>query len=312
MKSHLRKILLPALVLVLTLPALPVSASQLNVVTSFSILADIVRQIGGDRVSVHSIVGADEDAHGYQPLPSDARRVRSADLVIANGLGFDTWLERLAQSAGHEDSLILAASGVTPLEDSGSHAHHGHDHGPNDPHAWQDVANARLYARNIAEALARTRPAEADVFEANARDYDTRLAELDAEIRSTMSVLPVSRRKVVTSHDAFAYFGQAYGLRVMAAAGVSHEADPSAAGIARLIRQLRRENVPVVFIENVADPRLIERIAREGGARIGGKLYSDALSAADGPAPTYIEMIRHNLATLMSGLLADAPDNEAH
>jgi len=128
---------------------------------------------------------------------------------------------------------------------------------------------------------------------------------LDAEIRSTMSVLPVSRRKLVTSHDAFGYFGRAYGISVIGAAGISDQSEPSAAGIARLIRQLRREKIPVVFIENINDPRLIERIAQEGGARLGGKLYSDALSGPDGSAPTYVEMMRHNLATLMAGLMGD-------
>ena len=285
--------------------SLPLHAAPLQVVTSFSILADVVQQIGGEKVAVTSIIGPDEDAHGFQPRPSDARLLRQADLVVANGLGFDTWIERLARSSGHTRDIVIASERIDALEDSGHHGHHhghDHDHGPLDPHAWQDVANVRIYARNIAEALQKADPARAEHYRAGHARYDASLAELDAEIRSTLSVLPLGQRKLVTSHDAFGYFGKAYGLRVIAAAGISYESEPSAAGIARLIRQLRRENVPVVFVENIADPRLIERIAREGGARIGGTLHSDALSGPDGGAATYIDMMRSNLNAIMEGL----------
>jgi zinc/manganese transport system substrate-binding protein len=285
--------------------SLPLQAAPLQVVVSFSILADIVQQIGGEKVEVTSIIAPDEDAHGFQPRPSDARLLRQADLVIANGLGFDTWIERLARSSGHTRDIVIASVGIDALEDSGHQGHHhgdDHDHGPIDPHAWQDVANVRLYARNIAEALQQADPAGAEHYQAGLARYDASLAALDAEIRSTLSVLPLGQRKLVTSHDAFGYFGKAYGLRVIAAAGISYESEPSAAGIARLIRQLRRENVPVVFVENIADPRLIERIAREGGARIGGTLHSDALSGSGGDAETYIDMMRSNLTAIMVGL----------
>lgn len=285
--------------------SLPLQAAPLQVVTSFSILADIAQQIGGEKVEVTSIIAPDEDAHGFQPRPSDARLLRQADLVIANGLGFDTWIERLARSSGHTRDIVIASEGIDALEDSGHHGHHhdhAHDHGPLDPHAWQDVANVRIYARNIAEALQQADPAGAQHYREGLARYDASLTALDAEIRSTLSLLPLGQRKLVTSHDAFGYFGKAYGLRVIAAAGISYDSQPSAAGIARLIRQLRRENVPVVFVENIADPRLIQRIAREGGARIGGILHSDALSGPDGGAETYIDMMRSNLAAIMDGL----------
>jgi len=305
MKSQLIKTALLGLTFMFAIGGTSLRAAQIEVVTSFSILADVARQVGGAHTEVTSLIGPNEDAHGYQPKPSDARLLGRADLVIANGLGFDPWIERLAQSAGHTTPIVIASEGIDTLDEAGGHAHHGHDHGPTDPHAWQDVSNVRHYARNIAHALERVDPANAHAYRENLATYESALLVLDAEIRSTMSVLPVSRRKLVTSHDAFGYFGRAYGISVIGAAGISDQSEPSAAGIARLIRQLRREKIPVVFIENINDPRLIERIAHEGGARLGGQLYSDALSEPDGSAPTYIEMMRHNLATLMAGLMAD-------
>lgn len=301
----IRNLLLAGLTFALSVGASALRAAQLEVVTSFSILADVAKQVGGIHVNVTSLIKPNEDAHGYQPKPSDARLLEDADVVIANGLGFDPWIERLAPSAGHSSPIAIASQGIAALDDAGAHDHHGHDHGPSDPHAWQDVSNVRHYARNIALAFGRVDPTNADVYRENAANYDLALAALDAEIRSTLSVLPVSRRKLVTSHDAFGYFGKAYGITVIGAAGISDQSEPSAAGIARLIRQLRRERIPVVFIENISDPRLIERIAHEGGARLGGKLYSDALSEPNGPAATYIEMMRHNLTMLMTGLMGD-------
>lgn len=294
-------------VLCLALAPAALRAAPLDVVTSFSILADFAHQVGGERIALTTLVGPDEDAHAYQARPSDSRKVLEADLVIANGLGFDTWLERLAQSAGHGGAVVIASDGIAPIEDAGGHAHHGHDHGATDPHAWQDVKNAKTYARNIAVALARADPAGDGTYRANLARYLAELDALDNEIRSALAALPDGRRKVVTPHDAFGYFAHAYDIEFIAAAGISNHAEVSAAGMARLIRQLRRENAPAVFIENVNDRRLIERIGSESGAHVGGLLYTDALSGADGPAPTYTAMMRHNLRMLMQGL---APTNE--
>lgn len=311
---HLTKTLL--ILLVLLLCAVPLHAARLDVITSFSILADLTRQVGGDRVNVVTLIDTDEDAHGFQPRPSDARAVREADLIVANGLGFDAWIERLAQSAGYSGPIVTASAGVTALDAAAQHDHghdHSRDHGDGhahdnvDPHAWQDIANARVYVENIAAALAQIDPDGAQHYRDNAGRYAATLAALDAEIRRTLSALPPLRRTVVTSHDAFGYFERAYDIRFLPAAGIGSHSEPSAAGIARLIRQLRREKVPVVFIENVKDPRLIERISNESGAHIGGTLYSDALSGPDGPAPTYVDMMRLNLDALMTGLAGDRP-----
>ena len=288
-------------------------AQPLEVTTSFSILGDLVGQVGGERVKVRTLVGADEDAHAFQPRPSDARNVGGAALVVVNGLGFDDWMVRLARSGGYKGEVVVASAGIDTLAmTTDDHDHdHGHDHGDEDdkanakavdPHAWQDVGNVRRYVANIADALTKADPDGATAYRANAERYDGELKALDTEIRAAFAALPAARRKVVSSHDAFGYFGRAYGIRFLSPVGVSNNAEPTAQGVARLIRQLKAEKVPAVFIENVADSRLIERIRSESGAQIGGTLYSDALSKADGPAPSYVQMMRTNLDALRQAL----------
>lgn len=286
-------------------------AQALEVTTSFSILGDLVAQVGGERVAVRTLVGADEDAHAFQPRPSDAREIGSAALVVVNGLGFDDWMVRLARAGGYKGKVVVASEGIATLTMAKNDGHgHGHNHGHGgkavDPHAWQDVTNVRRYVANIADALAQADPQGAAVYRLNAERYDGELKALDAEIRATFDALPAERRKVVSSHDAFGYFGRAYGIRFLSPVGVANNAEPTAQGVARLIRQIKADNVPAVFIENVADPRLIERIRSESGAQIGGTLYSDALSKADGPASSYIRMMRSNLDVLRTALAAPA------
>ncbi len=288
------------------------AAAALEVTTSFSILADLVRQVGGERVAVHALVGPDEDAHAFQPRPSDARRIGAAGLVVANGLGFDDWVVRLARSSGFAGKIVIASDGVDTLEmgheadhAAGSHRHAhdaAHRHAGVDPHAWQDVANVQRYVANIAAALAHADPDGAASYRASAERYSGELKRLDAEFRAAFSALPDERRRVVSSHDAFAYLGRAYGIRFLAPVGVSNNAEPTAQGVARLIRQLKAEKIPAVFVENVVDPRLIERIRAESGATVGGTLYSDALSVPDGPAPNYLAMMRQNLKMLREAL----------
>ena len=287
-------------------------AQALEVATSFSILGDLVAQVGGERVKLRTLVGPDEDAHAFQPRPSDAREIGTAALVVVNGLGFDDWMTRLARAGGFKGTVVVASAGISTLEMTRDDGHgHDHDHGKDegkgkavDPHAWQDIANVRRYVANIATALAAADPEGADAYRAAAERYDGELRALDAEIRAAFAALPVERRKVVSSHAAFGYFARAYDIRFLSPVGVANNAEPTAKGVARLIRQLKEEKVPAVFIENVADPRLIERIRSESGAGVGGTLYSDALSKAEGPAPTYVDMMRANLATLQRALVA--------
>jgi zinc/manganese transport system substrate-binding protein len=270
----------------------------------------MVREVGGDRVNVQTLVGPDEDTHGFQPRPSDSRRIGSAQLVVANGLGFDDWMIRLARSGGYTRPVVIASTGIDTLAKGAGDHDHDHDHGHGegiDPHAWQDVGNALRYVSNIAAALIDADPAGADEYRANAERYSGELKALDAEIHKALGSLPRERRKVVTSHAAFGYFAHAYNVEFLSPVGVSNNAEPTAKGVAQLIRQLRKEKVAAIFVENISDPRLSERISAESGAVMGGMLYSDALSTTAGPAPTYIAMMRHNLHTLMAALTSAPP-----
>lgn len=281
------------------------SAQALKVVTTFSILGDMTKQVGGERVSVHTLVGPGGDAHVYQPTPSDAKTIAQSKLVVVNGLGFEGWIERLIKSSGYRGQVLEASKGVKTFSISRDHddKEHGHHHdGKADPHAWQDLTNALRYVDNIAKALSDVDPAGKALYQANASQYKEQLAALDASMRKEISAIPTERRKVVTPHDAFGYFSRAYGIRFIAPVGLNTDAEPSAADIGRIIKQIRREKIPAVFLESVSDPRLLERIRQESGARIGGTLYSDSLSRADGPAATYLEMMRYNAKTLTAAL----------
>jgi len=279
--------------LVLVTAILPARADErLEIVASFSILGDFVRNVGGDRVSVTTLVGPDGDAHVYVPAPADAKKIADAKLVIVNGFGLEGWLPRLVQAAGGRASIVTATAGIAPLTlDSDA-----------DPHAWQSVANAKLYVGNISDALIAADPASAQVFRANAEAYLAKLDALDREVRAGIAQIPQTRRKVISTHRAFGYFAAAYGVEFIAPIGVSTESEASARDIAGIITQVRSAKIPAVFLENVSDPRLIRRISAETGAKIGGTLYSDSLTGEKRDAPTYIEMVRHNIKALTSAL----------
>jgi zinc/manganese transport system substrate-binding protein len=267
----------------------------LQVVTSFSILADLTKEVGGEHIELINLVGADEDAHVFEPSPKNAQDLLKADLIIANGLGFEPWLERLLSSSAARGKRIDASAGVLPL------MLQEHGHSVPDPHAWQSLSNAEIYLQNIAKALSLHDPANAAAYASRRDAYLVRLHALREQANRQLNSLPANQRKVVTSHDAFGYFGQAWQLQFIAPQGLSTTDEPSAAEVAQLIRQLRSEGVRAVFVENIRDPRLIEQIASEAGAKVGGTLYSDAL-ASQGPASTYLGMFQHNLETLMAAL----------
>ncbi|MGH6740064.1 MAG: metal ABC transporter substrate-binding protein [Bradyrhizobium sp.] len=265
---------------------------RLNVVASFSILADFVKNVGGDKVNVVTLVGPDGDVHVYTPASSDAKKNADARILFINGLGLEGWLPRLVQSAGSKATIVTASNGIAPIK-------HGSDA---DPHAWQSVPNVKIYVGNIRDALIAADPADTAVFRANAERYLDQLDTLDADVRSAIARIPPERRKVITTHNAFGYFAAAYGVEFVAPVGVSTETEPSARGIADLIRQIKADKMPAVFLENLSDDRLIARIAAETGAKSGGTLYSDSLTGEKGPAPTYIDLIRHNIKALTSAL----------
>jgi zinc/manganese transport system substrate-binding protein len=272
------------------------AAGTVKVVTTFSILADFVRNVGGDRVAVSSLVGPDADVHVYSPAPADAKKIAAAQLVIVNGLGLEGWLDRLMGASGGKATRVVASKGIAPLR-SGSAVHAGID-----PHAWQSVADAKIYVSNIRDALIGADLDDAETYRGNAARYLAALDALDREVRQAVADIPPDRRRVISTHNAFAYFAATYGITFVAPQGVSTDTEPSARDVAAIIRQIRKEKIPAVFIENISDPRLIERIAAETGARIGGTLYSDSLTGENGPAPTYIDMVRHNIKALTSTL----------
>jgi zinc/manganese transport system substrate-binding protein len=279
--------------LMLVASAAPAHAqARLDVVASFSILGDFARNVGGERVNVTTLVGPDGDVHVYTPAPADAKKIADAKLVIINGLGLEGWLPRLVQSSGGKTAIVAATNGIAPLKIGGDA----------DPHAWQSVANARIYVANIRDALVAADPAGAGTYRANAQTYLAKLDALDREVRQAMTRIPQPRRKVISTHDSFGYFAAAYGVEFIAPLGVSTEAEASARDIAGIITQIRTTKIPAVFLENISDPRLMRRISTETGARIGGTLYSDSLTGEKGDAPTYIDMVRHNIKALTSAL----------
>ena len=279
------------------------AADRLKVIATFSILGDLVQNVGGARVEAAMLVGPNGDAHVYSPSPADARKLADAKVVVVNGLGYEGWIERLVKASGSRAPVVLASKGIKPRRIEGAHGH-GHGHADSDPHAWQSVSNVKVYVANIRDGLAAADPTGKPVYEANATAYLARLDALEQEVRDAVAKIPAERRRIITTHDAFGYFKQAYGVEFIAPQGVSTESAPSAKDVARIIVQIKRQKIPAVFLENITDPRLLKQIADESGARIGGTLYSDALTGDKGPAPTYIDLIRHNIKTLSAALMS--------
>ena len=270
------------------LAAVPASAEpRLKVVATFSILGDLVANIGGDKVDVAVLVGPDTDAHTYQPRPTDARTLAGAQVLVSNGLGFEGWIDRLAEAAGFKGRHIVASAGAAR---------------ESDPHCWQDVACARRYVANIADGLAAADPANAALYRARAAAYDQRLADLDGWIRTEIARVPEDRRKAITGHNSFRYFARAYGVSLSAPRGYNTDNEPTARDVANLIRQVREQKIKALFIENMTNPNLVDEIARDSGATVGPRLFSDALSKPGGPAATYEAMMRHNVTALVAGM----------
>ncbi|MER8828140.1 zinc ABC transporter substrate-binding protein AztC [Mesorhizobium sp. M0938] len=303
------------------------SAENLKVVASFSIIADFARNVGGDRVDVITLVGPNGDAHVYEPKPADAAAVGAADVVLVNGLQFEGFLQRLVEASATKAPVVELTKGGEVLRNAEEEHHHDqdkaaeggerhageaeegheeghHHHGEFDPHAWQSVHNAEVYVKNIADAFCAADAAGCDTYRANAELYGERLEALEEEIKAAVAEIPEEKRTIITSHDAFGYFEHEYGMRFLAPEGVSTESEASAADVAALIKQIRQDMASAIFVENVTNPRLIEQIASETGLKVGGELYSDALSDENGPAPTYLEMMRHNIMVIKGAILA--------
>ena len=270
------------------------SFAKIDVVASFSILGDMVEQVAGDRANVTTIVGPDADAHLYQPNTSDAVAVAEADLVITNGMGFETWSATLIESSGTKAQIAVATDGITPLLVEGEV----------DPHAWNSLLNGVIYVTNIEAALSQASPADSDTFKANADAYRAKLMALHNRALADIATLPEDKRVVVTAHDAFGYLASAYGLTFLAPQGIDTEAEPSAKELADLINFLNETGAGALFVENIANGDLIAQISRETGIKIGGRIYSDALSVKGSPATSYLAMFTHNLELLTATLAA--------
>lgn len=319
-------------ILVLGGIATSASAAELKVVASFSIIADLAKNVGGDRVEISSLVGPDGDAHVYQPRPADAAALEGADVVLVNGLQFEGFMSRLIETSGTQAAVVEVSKGIEPLKNAeeeheqhegeaaeagddhagedhaeAGHDDHGHEghhhHGEFDPHAWQSIHNAETYVKNIADAFCEADKAGCATYTTNSQAYLVKLAELETEVKSAIEAIPAEKRTIITSHDAFGYFERDYGLNFIAPEGVSTEAEASAADVARLIDQVKEDKASAIFVENIANPRLVEQIASETGLTVGGTLYSDALSGEDGQASTYIDMFRYNVNTITSAIV---------
>ena len=299
--NDLRRILLLSLPWIAfgLLPHLSIAADKLPVTASFSILGDLVRVVGGERVTVTTLVGPNEDAHVFEPKPTDAKHLLQSKLLVINGLGFEPWAQKLAQSAGFKGTTLQASQGVTPRtmpsEQSPSHLE-------TDPHAWQNPDNVVIYVRNIAATLSKLDPAGAATYQNNSAAYIQELQALDRWAKEQFAVLPPAKRKVITSHDAFGYFAAHYQLTFLAPQGVSTDAEPSAKDVAQLIRQIKREHIKAVFMENMSNQKLLAQLAKDTGVTLGARLYVDALSGPQEPGSSYLKLMRHNVAQLVAGM----------
>jgi zinc/manganese transport system substrate-binding protein len=275
------------------------AAEPIAVVASFSILGDLVQVVGGDRIKVTTLAGPDADAHEFTPSPAHAKAVLNARLFVVNGLDFEPWAEKLAKSAGYKGETLVASKGVIPRQMA---AGAGRAHSDIDPHAWQNPLNVVLYANNIAAALASVDPNGAPNYQTNATAYAKQLRDFDAQAKSQFDAISSAKRKVITSHDAFGYLAARYGISMLAPEGVNTDTQPSAKHVAELIRQIKREKIKAVFVENMSNPKLIAQLSKDVGVTVGATLYSDALSNANGPAATYLQMMNHNLTQLAAAM----------
>lgn len=279
-----------------SLGAVQASARTLEAVASFTVLADVVQNVGGEHVHVTTLVGPNGDPHEYEPAPSDAKNLKAADIVFVSGLGLEGWLDRLITASGYGGEPVVASLKIKTLkmEEDGEEV--------TDPHVWNDPRNVESWVGVIEAALVKADPEDAADFKANAERYTAELAKLDSDARASFAKIPTSERKILTSHDAFGYFGKAYGITFLAPLGVSTESEASAKDVARLIGQIKAEKIGTYFFENSNDPRLVKQIADASGAKAGGELYVESLSTADGPAPTYARMFSYNVQQILAGL----------
>lgn len=291
-----RSLVLAALASAAIALATPAVAKTVEAVASFTVLADVVKNVGGDHVNVKSLVPPNGDPHDYEPTPDDAKSLKAAHVTFLSGEDLEHWFERLVKASGFKGKPVIVSQGIktAKMDEDGKAV--------TDPHVWNSIPNVEIWVRNIEAALAKADPEDAADFRANAESYLKQLKELDAYTRGQINAIPKENRKVLTSHDAFGYFGRTYGLTFLSPLGFSTETEASAADVAKLIDQIKQEHVKVYFFENSNDPRLVQQVAGATGAQPGGELYPEALSEADGPAPTYLKMFKYNVDELVGAM----------
>lgn len=301
-----RFLLTSAVALALSGAAAVNAADKIAVTASFSILGDLVSVVGGPRVAVTTLVGPNQDAHLFEPKPTDAKTMLATQLLVTNGLGFEPWANKLAKSAGYKGEAVVASKGIkarttTPAKASGEQ-HTGHSQGAADPHAWQNPNHVISYVRNIAAGLTRVDPSSAALFQSNADAYVKELQALDVWAKAQFASIAPAQRKVITSHDAFGYLAAHYQIQFLAPQGVNTDAEPSAKQVAQLIKQIQREKIKAIFVENMSSPKLLAQLSKDAGATVGASLYADALSGPGQPGTTYLLMMRHNVSQLAAGM----------
>lgn len=271
-------------------------AKTVNTVASFSVLADIVKEVGGEHVKVKSLVGPDGDPHSFEPTPQDSQALARADVVFVSGLGLEGWMDRLITASDYKGKVIVSSQGIATrsMEEEGKTV--------TDPHAWNSMKNGAVYANNVMNALIAADPDDANYFRQRGSAYISQLNKLDSWAAERFAAIPQTRRKVLTSHDAFGYFGQRYGVSFMSPVGFSTESEASASDVAGLITQLKTEHIHSYFIENQTDPRLVKQIASASGAKPGGELFPEALSKKGGVAETYVAAFKHNVNAMADSM----------
>ncbi|MEL0659479.1 metal ABC transporter substrate-binding protein [Psychromonas arctica] len=308
-KAHL----LASMALILGVSSNAAASEKVDVVASFSILGDLISEVGGEHIKLTTLVKANGDAHVYSPTPQDAQAVKNAQLLVVNGLNFEGWMQRLLESSQFNGVKVTASDGINVLQIGGheeEHKEHAdkkeeaeHHHQGPDPHAWNSITNVKIYVNNIQSGLSQVDPDNSQEYKQNAAIYIAKLNKLESKLRKKMEMVPLTQRKVITPHDAFGYLAHDFDLEFMAPQGISTESEASASDVATIIKQIRRDNINAVFIENIADNRMVEQIIRETDTKVGGKLFSDALSEPEGPASTYLDMIEHNVTTIADALI---------
>ncbi len=293
-------VMLGSLYLLALFPFSAAAHNKIRVVASFSILADLVKNVGGDNIYTTTLVGPNANTHTYEPTPNDTQALRKAHIIFINGLHLEGFIDRLITASGTKALLVEVSANIPLLEiknkeHSAQHQHHSSI----DPHAWQTIPNVEIYIKNIATAFCKIDQQSCASYRRNSEAYSQKLKAAQEKLKSKIATIPKDKRVIITSHDAFSYFAQEYGFTILAPQSASTEAEATAADVAKLIKQIKTHKAAALFVENISNPRLIKQISKETGLKIGGTLYSDALSDENGPAATYLDMMEHNVNTII-------------